>query len=712
MANLKKELRLIATLDDAAFKKQLESLKKSMGKDFSFGNSDLSGLKEAFKNIAKDFSKDLKEALKGVSIGGGKSGISGMGGSGGDPFVQEARFKAKQHREAQREQDKLFDREQRAKAQEYFREQRAKEKVIMTQARESEKERRKDMDASNKRFGEEARRRLELRRLDSSPISRAMRGMGFGEGAARGVAGAAEGMYDRTFGRLPLGARMLGGATAALAAPQAIQGQIRGIRTALAQRDQAQSLGFLRGEGLGAMVEQSGRNDTLSKVTGALSGGAMGAAKFGALGAGIGAIAGPAGMAVGGALGGTFGAISGGIKGAMSNSEEEAKARREQIRIIEESVNRAQALSANRVGVMRGGVGSSSLNFLQGVGANAGFSPEETIQQAMDSKQFLGGRNMNLIEGFQSMFNATGADVGLQAQASEVFAGAGGTSMGVGASQSFEIIKKAVAAGLDVSRSGQFLKVTADYVQANVGFARMSGEDIGGRLARSAQGFAGGGEITNTAMEQARSLQEMLRSESTSTSGIAGLGNVMGLQSAFGKAGQSLDSGSFLALSNLSGDASKADVMGILKNKGGMSDEVMSGLADSILSNKQNAMNIGLGSIGGDANLQTYLAGKSRGITTEGQIGISAAQGFSGTTQDGGAIITGAARQFAGEQEQQKRIVEANLGQQQFLTGLEQFGRVTEGAREQLVGFRDSVAKAKEALDSFVATSSVRRTAN
>lgn len=721
MANIKKELRLVATLDDSAFKRQIEALKKSMGKEFSFDPQNMAGIKDVFKDIAKDFSKELKEALKNVSIGGRGPGGASRGQD--DPFIQEAKHKAKLYREQTREQDRMFDKEQRHKAQEFFKEQRGKEKILMKEAQAADKERKKDLDASRDRFEElkkkRAEERLENSRLDRSLTARGMRAAGFGTETARGGARTVEGMFDQSIGRVPPALRIAGGIGAALTAPGMLMSDIRDIRRLQAQREYAMAQSITQQDVLGGMVEQTGRENLLTRLTGGAQGAVGGALKFGAagaaVGAGIGSIFGGVGAApgalIGGLLGGGVGAVTGGLRGAFTSAEEEAKTRREQVQPILQAVARAQALAPQRLELMRGGgVTTAGANALQGAGAGMGFTPEETIQQALQARQFLGNRNIGLLSGFQQMKNITGADVGLQAQTAELFAGAGRQSMAAGATQTIEVLKKGVAAGMDVSKSSQFLKTTADYIQATTGFGRVDVSQIADRMASLAQGFAGGGEVTQTTLEQARSLQEMMRSESVATGGIAGLGNIVGIQNAFQQTGQQLDTGGLLALQNLSANASKQDVQEVL-SKMGVAPDAMEDLTNRIMQVKQGAAQVGLeaAGLGGGSLLGTALLGRERGITTEQQMGAERALSFKGTGVDADKVMQAAATQVSNQVEYQKAVADSAVAQKQVIAGLGEFGRITEATTKGLAEFNRVLTEASKKLEQYIGSPNISR---
>lgn len=743
MADLKKELRLVATLDDSAFKRQIESLKKSLGKEFSFDAQSLSGIRDVFKDIAKDFSKELKEALKNVSIGTGRMGGGGGGSPSNDPFIADAKHRAKEYKQEISQQDKLFDREQREKAKsfdkekqmaqrqqekedrnkakEFQSEQKAKERILMKTASEGDKERKRDTDAARSRFEELKKKRIEERmessRLDSSLTAKTLRGIGVNGGTARDAAGGVEGLYNNTLGRLSPGMRMAGGLGAAMMLPGMVMSDMRDIRGMQAHRNFALSSSLTQGDILGGAVEQTGRNSMGTMLAGGLQGAAGGALKYGAagaaLGAGVGSLFGGVGAVpgalLGGIGGGLYGLASGGIKGAFTSAEDEAKTRRKETQPILDAVARAQGIAPSRLSMMRGGgMDTRGLNILGEAGGMAGFSPEETMQQALQAKGNLGNKNMFLMSQMQNTMNATGADVGLQASSAETFAGSGRTSIAAGAQKTIDVLKKGVAAGLDVSKSGQFLKLTADYIQSTTGFGKVDTDTISDRLANSMQGFAGGGEVTGTAMEQARALQDMLRTESTSTNGIAGLGNISGIQDAFGQAGQKLDTGTMLALMNSSTNASQDDIKSILA-KGGVSPDMVDSLSKTLMENKTNAANMGAGLTGASGNMSDYLLSQSRGITTEQQLGINAAQGFQGTKMNADQLIGGAATQVTSQVEYQKAAADAAVSQKQINAGLDEFGRITKLTTEGLTDFSKALAKASGALNDYLGSPNVKR---
>ena len=66
MADIRKNLILSAKLEDAQLKKQLEILKKELGKSFSVDSGSLNDLKASIRDIAKEFGSQLKKELEGI----------------------------------------------------------------------------------------------------------------------------------------------------------------------------------------------------------------------------------------------------------------------------------------------------------------------------------------------------------------------------------------------------------------------------------------------------------------------------------------------------------------------------------------------------------------------------------------------------------------------------------------------------------------------
>lgn len=698
MADIKKEIRLVATLDDSAFKRQIEALKKSMGKEFSFDGQSMAGIKDVFKDVAKDFSKELKDALKGISIGGGRGSAAGGARSGDDSIVQEARQKAKMYRDDIREKDRMFEREQRQKAQEYFKEQKGKEKLLIKEAQEGEKERKKDLDSSRGRFDELKRKRTEERieksRLDRSLTARTLRGLGLDEDSAREGARKMEGFIDKVpggrglqnrFGSAGLAAAGLG--AAGMGITRAMD-EATNMRRAVIHRQQAESLDIMRGRALEGGLRQSGRGFNATSagygVGGALAGAGAGAA--------IGSLAGPLGTVAGAAIGGIYG----GVKGYFAGGESEAETRAQKGRPALEALEYARSMRQGRVQAMTGGgVTGNNLSLMQQRGAEQfGFAPEETIQHFNQARQFLGNKGAKGNLGtLQELQRQVGVEVPESARAAELFAGGGRTTMGEGVAQTVETLKKGVAAGLDASKSSQFLKATSDFVQQSAGLGQVDVGKIADELSRSTFGFARGGEATDMDVQRAMSLEQQKRQESTATSGLAAVGNVMAVQQAMPNA----SAGQFMAAQTISANAKPEDVMSIL----GVDKDT----AEKFLKAKGQNLNTSLETVaGGDEALKTALGARATGQTSEQFFGRQQAEAFQGPMQAG---------QLPGVQksaELDSLIKESSVKQAEFVSGIGLMARESAMVAEKLKKVAEDIGNAAKYIEDTIGPSNLSRT--
>ena len=269
----------------------------------------------------------------------------------------------------------------------------------------------------------------------------------------------------------------------------------------------------------------------------------------------------------------------------------------------------------------------------------------ETLSQFGQARQFLGnratGQNLGIM---QNVLQRTGTSISDQAQAAETITGAtrGGTFQG-GVLAQVEILRKGVAAGMDASKSGQFLRITSEFIAQSMGLGQIDVDSISNAMRDLTAAAAGGGDVSRADMERARNLQEQLRRESTGTAGFAGLGNVLGFLDAIPEP----TTGQFLAGQNLSANATVEDTMEIL----GVDRQT----AEKVVRNKKNALSLGLGAAfgeGKEANmLKLGLGGRETGQTSEQFLGrqrmIKGQQGVQGLRDQlaegvgGGALAPG-----------------------------------------------------------------------
>jgi len=558
MSDIKKQLTLVASLDDSAFKQQLKQLKKDLGSDFSLGKQDLGEFRKELKSAAKEFASALKEALSGVKLSG-SSGAMAVGGSsskvnvsGYSSLIKNDRDKElakKLETEARLEsrktqnQEKSFQKEERARKkleervanQKLKEEQRVQDQLQKLRDKESQK---KDQDTAQ-RLEEEKRQEEERPKIFAKNMAKT--------GGAIGAA---------TYGYLK-------------------------ISQAMAEREFRSVSDLNQGAALEDIARQSGRNEFLPKAGGAIAG-ALGGAATGAM---VGSFLGPLGTLAGGVIGGAGGAIAGAI-GASNLAGEVNVAK---TKPIQEAFDRARGISPMRLQAMAGtNLGTTGINTLQTQGTRAGYGPEETLQAFMSAKGALGGKGASeAMDDLLRRQRYLGISAGTGAQAIEAFAGAGGTSRGSAQNAQSEIIKKGVAAGLDVSKSGKFLQSVSQYVADTAGIGRLNTDDIAQRVALSARGLAGGGDITDTAMQQALDIEQRSRAESMSTEGIAGVGNYVGVQQALGP---NATTEQMMAALKLSKDAKLEDIQQVV----GVDEETAKKLQQA----KQNSLFSGFSALG------------------------------------------------------------------------------------------------------------------
>lgn len=465
------------------------------------------------------------------------------------------------------------------------------------------------------------------------------------------------------------------------------------MRGMLAEREFRGIEDAAQGRFLEGLARRSGRSEFLPKAAGALGGGLAGLGT----GAMLGSFLGPLGTLIGGGVG----AIGGGIAGALGLSNAQGELRVKQIQPLIRAFEEARSLAPSRVQGMRGGgVNSSGFGAMGRTGTMFGFSPRETTDQFLQARGNLGNRaaSRSMFDMMQLM-NVTGIDVGTQSRSAETFAGAGRTNRAAGMTSTIEAVRKGVAAGIDASKSGQFLRETAQYLEQNTGFGALNTDAISTRLAEMARGFAGGGDITDTQMRQARDLLQMTRDESKSGRGISGIGNVVGLQRALGP---NATPGQFIAGMNLSQDATIEDIQESL----GVDRET----AKRVLEAKRPgaAARMGLEAVGAGGALGLGLMAEERGITTEQELG--ARRGVSGRQLTGADLATATGKfmrsddELRASREFQLTQAEARFNQQQVEAGFNSFfvglDEATRASGELAKALKETEGRLREMVDS------------
>lgn len=700
MGDIRKNLTLSAKLDDSQLRKQLEVLKKEMGKAFSVDTQSLADLKVAFKDIARELSAQLKEGIRQARNSG--SGVGGTGPRVSNDEIQDAKYRAKKYRDDMRDQDRLFEREQRQKASQSDKDNRQRDKAIASEARAKQKQEQSEQRQQERLLAKEAAAKERERKKDEARYQNSLKNQvaanekAFGSDYSKtpsDFAGAMDKFAGGTGGgEAPRGRGGLGRIGAGLAIAAAIgetYETVQGIRSTVAERNNRLSRDFEAGLGVEGISREAGRHRFSAGLFGGLAGAGAGAAAGAATLGGAGAILGSGAPvvgnltlgALGAAVGGIGGGILGGIKGVYHGLSGQGELNTEQTRLLADAEARARSLSPMRQQLMAGGgLTGQTLTDQMMVGARQfGMSGEDTMQAMLQARDVLGNKgaaeSFNQIMGNQRFL---GIGAGTTANAIETLAGTGGEGRGAAANRQADVIKKGVAAGLDVSKSGKFLQTTMQFLQNTVGLGRVNTESATTGIANITAGLAGGGPVTDTTLQQAMSLSQMLTKESTSLEGLAGAGNLTGLQNIGAQAG-GFDTGTLLALSKLQKNATEGDILDVLsKNTGGAQKGDLADQVKQIQAFKNSDI---MGNFVGQVapgNLGTFLTAQEMGGTTQDALARARAmQG--GITPEG---MQGAAAAIQGAQAEVTQAPE-------FQLDVAQFTRSTESAAIGLTTFTE-----------------------
>lgn len=712
---ISKNLKLVALLDDQQLKRQIQALKKELGNVDIGGSGGLQNFNKSIKDL-NDAANSLKQAvseLKRVSPGSATGRSIGQTQNDrmirqitaevtrnnsrrnqqyfdaergkyvnlgpGDIFDKSMnkRFKSDMHHEAAKEAFK-----ERSQKKEQEKDQRFAEKEAKRLAQMKEMERRKDINAAKDTAAAFLSRTgigLPMARQVSGAMGSTAPGLmgsigGFLRGAGTGIGGAL---------RTPLGAGLgIAGAGAAALGYGYLRTQesARMFRQSAARENQEYGLAALQGRGLEGALLQSSRGNL-----GGLETGLRGFTGF------LGAF---------NPFGDSFSPFSP-LQAAKANirrfQEQEQGAALSETELARGALGISRGLRGSRLSNLRGGgITGAGLTSLQAAGVERGFGLEETNAQFGAARGVLGNRGAaSLLSRMQNIFNLTGTGIEEQAGATSVFAGSrrGGT-YGAGMMQTVETLKKGVAAGLDVSRAGKFLQTTAEFITSTQGLGNVDASGISTMLAQSARGFAGGGDITDTALKQAQTLQQQLLSESSSTSGIAGIGNLAGLMQAV--PGLSMEQ--LLAGSNISSNATTEDIMEIM----GINKDQ----AAAVQNAKKNAMGIGLDTAGVSGPLRNFLLANETGMTGEQALGRQRAQGFSG-----GLDLQAASKQIAGSApygaEMSSTVVELRNTQSAFVEGMQLMNSETSKVNQNLNEFNRSLKESTNILRNLTGLNTI-----
>lgn len=683
MADLKKQLKLVASLDDSAIRKQLQSLKRELGKGVSLETQDLGDIKKTFSDIAKDFSNQLKSALKNVQVNAIKSPelMSGMRSSGVKtgriPSVGQVNDQAWD--EFYKAQDKAITEEAKSKKKTEEEISRKKEAALKKELKDREahqKNLNKEIAAAYTNASEKVKSENLIDRL-GGPAAAAKAGLGIA--GAAGGAGIGIMQLQRTL----------------------LERQQRPLEDIMNRR-------YIEGVG-----RQAGRERFLPKAAGFLAGVGGGAAAGAGIGATLGSVIPGLGTAAGAGVGGTIGGLAGGIYGTFKGSSIAGELGSETVKFLQKSFDKAAEVMPQRLAMLRGGgVTSQQLTQMQTGAAELGIGPQESIQQALQARQALGNRaGMEAIPEFQRVFAATGLEVGQQSRFLETMRGA--ETRNVSAQSQTQILERALSRGVDASKLTKFTQVSNDLLEQTIGQGRINTEALTTRFTELSRAFAEGGPITDTALRQAATLQQREMQESMSTTGLSGLGNVLATQELMSSGiGKGLGQGAFFDILGAKEGTTSEDFKKMLTKAAqdaGISDEDLTAFSERAALAKTGVRSRGEQAIGG-GGLARFVSSREVGISTAERFReqeksiearVEAAIAKPGGTQIGQMIPTGP--------EFELTKAEAKLDAAQVSEGFGQFGVAIDQANKGLVDFAKEVNLARKELESYKAQLGINR---
>lgn len=713
MAEITKKLKLIAELDDKKVRRQVSELKKELNK-LKIKEQDLSGFDRSIKTL-RDAARELRAAVSQFrkispgrinAISGGTARRSGSAPGVVSGRSQEMRtildmerlrsvnLKGSQvysqtiGRKFQNEKQKMMaEREFKIRTAETITKLEEKSRVKMFENQKrltAQEERRKERIATNTAaaMGRQMGLQMPVARAGSQLLSdmlpggitgigraarlraiRMGRSYGLSNDAIRSGLGFG-GMALKGLGAAGLGVAALGmGASAFAGGAQSS----RELRNLVAQRSQQPALDVMEGNALQSRIRQTARTQVKGDIAEGIS--QTLSDLF--------------------SVRGFTSAITGKSfrKGRIKTAFDEEATQLQENRLGLEAMNTARSLRDPRLDALRGGGYSGNLSVMQAMGVGNGFMPQETIQQFLEARQFIGNKGAGQNIGtFQDMLNRTGTSIADQARATEILTGAGRGDFGSGAQKTVEVLKKGVAAGLDVSKAGQFLKVTADFVTQTQGFGKTDVDFQSTRLAQLSAGFAGGGEVTATQLNQAKNLAQMQRKESMGGGSLAQLGKMSVIQDVLG---ENMTSEQFMQALQVSSTDDPAQVAKALN----ISEEQ----AAELINKSAGAVSEGQKVIGG-TGVGRYLAAKERGISLGEQVGIEDAERVAKTVDVSGGILPDIER---GSPEFQSKLADAQAEQIKFVSGMEAMNINTKATTESLDKLKTQLDEAVNALGKF-----------
>ena len=727
MSDIKKQLVLEVSVSTQKLKAELEGLKKDLGKALNQGTATPSGrpggmdselkkareinaaykqrqreqdqVERAYKQREQERAREASKADKEFEkVASKKAQVQKR---------EEERI-AKQTEREIRQNEMAIEKEQAAKIKaeqkeaqrtqrEKQKEEAAKIRAEQKQQQQAEKTRKQETEREkqqiNARYEYLKKRHLESQieksRLDRSFVARAARGMGMSEDSARDLASRAEGLGGgrgrggllSLLGRGGIGLAHLGSAVG-----QGVLG-FEGYKTLMASRRQEEVSNLLGGQFVTQQSRDYGRHSNYLGQTAVGAGGALVGAKIGAV-AGT-ALGGPIGTVVGGALGG----VMGGVGSVLGYQEMRATRFQKETQPLQDATNRAMALNPARLDLLKRGASEPLLNMVERQGVGFGFSPEESIQQYQQLQGILGN------EGAASSLNtarrlnlATGADIGSTGQMVQSLVGGNRQGYGANAAQTESIVARAMANGLDRSKTSKFLQETSSVIQSATLFSKIDTEGVSNRYMQLANAF-GEGKIDDTSMGQARAAMDLQQQGSFATQGIQGLGNYFSFQKTFGDT--KMSGVDMRALMGLSQNATLEDAMKALSPEAaaqpGMQDKVK-----QFLASKPNTLQEAEKVLG--PQLARTMFAEEKGLATEQSIAFSE-KTRGGLLKEGTGISDEGVRGTQAFQMQQRQ---AAMDQQQIDLGRTTFSTAIQNTAADLEKLRTAFSDAVKVFNDVL----------
>jgi hypothetical protein len=601
------------------------------------------------------------------------------------------------------EQQKVRREQQESKRAEVKqqREQAQKLKIEQKEIQRQEAQRQKDLNSEKKSIAERfeflKKKHLEDQvrksQLDRSVTARIARTMGVSDDKARALAESVGGMGGRGGGLL----RMLGRTGGLMAAGGAMMGAANAFedyKMLQASRRHESTSNLLGGQFVSQYSRDSGRQFSMSHVGAAAGGAVMGAGAGALTGAALGSIIPGLGTAVGALIGGLGGAIYKGIDSYMGMSEKRAARFQKETQPLQDATNAAMALNGQRLDMIKRGGSSALLNLNEAQAAAMGFSPGEAAQQYGTLQDMLGN------EGAASSINTarrinlnTGASVGDTGQMIQSLTGANRQAYGVNAMGTEMVISRAMANGLDRSKTSKFLQETSSVLQGSTLYAKTNTGTITDRFTSLASAF-GEGRIDDTSMQQAKTAMDQQYQASFGKGGLGGLGNILNLQDTSKKYGINLGGLDFGNLSRLSQNATVEDAMKAVSPElaaNPKAKEFLSELIQNKAQNSQKAQEL----LGTPTAL---LMSQSSGLPTEQNLAFL--EKTKAGTLKAGVDMTN--QEVAGSQEQGMAVRNAQLAKAEVDLGRTTFKTAIENTAKDLdrlkTAFSDAVKVFNEVL--------------